>query len=202
MAEIALAAGFGSVRRFNEVFQKLFRRPPSTLRRKTSVSSASQEAEVTLRLRYRPPYDWDSMLAYLQARAIPGVEVVENGSYWRTVEIDGFTGSIEVKHLPQRQNLGVTLLVVRSVPPGVCSRSWQRLHQSQRCTVSGSVWQKPSPNNRKTTEHPVILSQFAVGQWQFYIPMRLSRQKRNLLLSVDPESFRQLWLLPLCSPAC
>ncbi len=123
MAEIALAAGFGSVRRFNEVFRKLFRRPPSTLRRKTSVSSANQEAEVTLRLRYRPPYDWDSMLAYLQARAIPGVEVVENGSYWRTVEIDGFTGSIEVKHLPQRQSLGVTIRFPRvSSLPAIVAR--------------------------------------------------------------------------------
>ena len=123
MAEIALAAGFGSVRRFNEVFWKLFRRPPSTLRRKTSVSSASQEAEVTLRLRYRPPYDWDSMLAYLQARAIPGVEVVEDSSYWRTVEIDGLTGSIKVKHLPQRQSLGVTILFPRvSSLPAIVAR--------------------------------------------------------------------------------
>jgi AraC family transcriptional regulator of adaptative response / DNA-3-methyladenine glycosylase II len=109
MAEVALASGFGSVRRFNEIFRDLFRRPPSALRRKTLVNGANVEAGVTLRLRYRPPYDWDSMLAYLQARAIPGVEVVENGSYWRTVELDGFTGSIEVTHLPHRQSLGVTI---------------------------------------------------------------------------------------------
>jgi AraC family transcriptional regulator of adaptative response / DNA-3-methyladenine glycosylase II len=62
-----------------------------------------------LRLRYRPPYDWNSMLAYLHARAIPGVEVVENGSYRRTVELDGFVGSIEVAHLPHRQSLGVAI---------------------------------------------------------------------------------------------
>src|SRR5437016_7731247 len=50
MAEIALAAGFGSVRRFNEIFQGLFHRPPSALRRKTSASRAGMEAGVTLRL--------------------------------------------------------------------------------------------------------------------------------------------------------
>jgi len=118
MAEVALASGFGSVRRFNEIFRSLFRRPPSALRRKTSTGRTGDEASVTLRLRYRPPYDWDSMLSYLQARAIPGVEVVENGSYWRTVEVDGFVGSVEVTHLPQRQSLGVTIRFpqVRSLP--------------------------------------------------------------------------------------
>ncbi len=118
MTEVALAAGFGSVRRFNEIFRDLFHRPPSALRRKTSASAAGAEAGVTLRLRYRPPYDWDSMLGYLQARAIPGVEVVENGRYRRTVEIDGFAGTVEATHLPERESLGVTIHFpnVRSLP--------------------------------------------------------------------------------------
>jgi AraC family transcriptional regulator of adaptative response / DNA-3-methyladenine glycosylase II len=118
LTEVALAAGFGSVRRFNEIFRNLFHRPPGALRRKTSASPAAPEAGVTLRLRYRPPYDWDSMLAHLQARAIPGVELVENGGYQRTVEIDGFIGSVEVIHLPQQQSLGATIRFpnVRSLP--------------------------------------------------------------------------------------
>lgn len=107
MTEIALAAGFGSVRRFNETFQQLFRRPPSALRHKNSTASA-QDA-VTLYLRYRPPYDWNSMLAYLQARAIPGVEMVADQSYLRTVDLNGFTGSVQVKHVPQRHSLAVTI---------------------------------------------------------------------------------------------
>src|SRR5258708_16235794 len=49
------------------------------------------------------------MLAYLKARAIPGVEVVENGIYHRTVEIEGSIGTVEVKHLAERQSLGVTI---------------------------------------------------------------------------------------------
>jgi AraC family transcriptional regulator, regulatory protein of adaptative response / DNA-3-methyladenine glycosylase II len=116
MTEIALAAGFGSVRRFNETFHQLFGRPPSALRRKSSAGSAG--AGVTLQLRYRPPYDWTSMLGYLEARTIPGIEVVENGSYLRTVEVRGIAGSVEVKHLPRRQSLGVTIRFpdVRSFP--------------------------------------------------------------------------------------
>jgi AraC family transcriptional regulator of adaptative response / DNA-3-methyladenine glycosylase II len=85
MTEVALAAGFGSLRRFNEVFQKLFHRPPIALRREGITGSVPAKAGVTLRLRYRPPYDWDSMLAYLGARAIPGIELVENESYHRTL---------------------------------------------------------------------------------------------------------------------
>ena len=109
ITEVALAAGFGSLRRFNEIFRDLFHRPPSALRRKTTSSPASAEAGVTLRLRYRAPYDWNSMLGHLQARAIPGIEFVENGIYRRTVEMDGSTGSVEVAHLPERQSLSVTI---------------------------------------------------------------------------------------------
>src|SRR6202451_3129358 len=99
MVEVALAAGFGSIRRFNETFRDLFQRPPSALRRKSSASTESAEAGVTLRLRYRPTYDWDSMVGFLRARAITNVETVENGVYRRTVEIDGFMGSVEIAHL-------------------------------------------------------------------------------------------------------
>jgi AraC family transcriptional regulator of adaptative response / DNA-3-methyladenine glycosylase II len=106
MTEVALAAGFGSIRRFNEIFHAMFDRPPSALRHKLRSNT---QAGVTLRLRYRPPYDWDSMLGYLRARAIPGVEAVENDSYMRTIGIDGRTGTVVVKHLPQRQSLSVTI---------------------------------------------------------------------------------------------
>lgn len=108
MTEVAFAAGFSSVRRFNETFQDLFHRPPSALRRRTSAGGRA-EAEVKLRLRYRPPYDWESMLRFLQARAIPGLEIVDNGTYARTVEIDGRIGSVEVSHSPRHQSLSVAI---------------------------------------------------------------------------------------------
>jgi AraC family transcriptional regulator, regulatory protein of adaptative response / DNA-3-methyladenine glycosylase II len=107
MAEVALASGFGSVRRFNETFRRLFRRPPSAIRRKTASGPAP--AGVTLRLRYKPPYDWDAMLAYLEARAIAGVEEVAGGVYRRTVSHEGTLGTVEVAHEPARHNLAVTV---------------------------------------------------------------------------------------------
>jgi AraC family transcriptional regulator, regulatory protein of adaptative response / DNA-3-methyladenine glycosylase II len=107
MTEVAMAAGFGSLRRFNETFLNLFHRPPSALRRKSAARPA--EKDVSLRLRYRAPYDWDSMLGFLRVRAIPGVEVVDDDRYLRTVEVNGVMGSIEVRHLADRQSLGVSI---------------------------------------------------------------------------------------------
>ena len=121
MAEVALAAGFGSVRRFNETFQQLFQRPPSAIRRKQTVAlpeGSVAASGVTVRLRYRPPYDWPAMLAYLRARAIDGVEAVEGERYRRTVREDGALGSVEVTHLPQVNCLAVTIRFpsVRGLP--------------------------------------------------------------------------------------
>ena len=107
MTEVAMAAGFGSLRRFNEIFRALFHRPPSALRRKKSARHEGND--VTLQLRYRPPYDWDSMLAFLRSRAIAGVEFVDDKSYFRTVEVKGVLGSIEVKHVPARNSLSVSI---------------------------------------------------------------------------------------------
>jgi AraC family transcriptional regulator of adaptative response / DNA-3-methyladenine glycosylase II len=118
MAEVATAAGFSSLRRFNETFLDLFHRPPRALRRRKAAKEPEKENEVVLRLRYRPPYDWDNMLAFLRTRAIAGVEVVEDGGYLRTMEADGAVGSIAVAHLRQQESLEVIILFpkVKSLP--------------------------------------------------------------------------------------
>jgi len=96
MGEVALAAGFGSVRRFNETFQALYGRPPLSLRRHVNPRETAPGA-VTLMLRYRPPYDWDGLLGFLAARAIPGVETVTPDRYARTIALDGAVGTVAVR---------------------------------------------------------------------------------------------------------
>jgi AraC family transcriptional regulator of adaptative response / DNA-3-methyladenine glycosylase II len=95
MAEVALASGFNSVRRFNETFQHLFGRPPATLRR-VRDKTRREAGALSVRLAYRPPYDWDAMLAFLAARAIPGVELVSGDGYRRTIAIGDTGGTISV----------------------------------------------------------------------------------------------------------
>jgi len=99
MVQVAEASGFGSVRRFNDAFRKLYRRAPRDLR--ALRSAGAEPSLVTLRLGYRPPYDWDAILAFFAARAIPGVESVENGRYRRTIAFDGIVGSVDVAPGPQ-----------------------------------------------------------------------------------------------------
>ena len=108
MAQVALASGFGSVRRFNETFRSLFGRPPSALRRKTGAGTSSHDG-VTLRLAYRPPYDWPGMLAALTARAASGMEWIDDDIWHRRIELDGQHGTVAVAHLPERHSVMVTI---------------------------------------------------------------------------------------------
>jgi AraC family transcriptional regulator of adaptative response / DNA-3-methyladenine glycosylase II len=95
MAEVALASGFNSVRRFNETFLQLFGRSPATLRR-VRDKTRREAGALSVHLAYRPPYDWEAMLSFLAARAIPGVEMVSGNIYRRTIAIGGDHGVISV----------------------------------------------------------------------------------------------------------
>lgn len=86
MTEVALAAGFGSLRRFNDAFKRSYGRAPSSLRRERSVRGAPDDA-VRLRLAYRPPYAWAQVRDFLATRAIPGVERVDATGYARTLAL-------------------------------------------------------------------------------------------------------------------
>jgi AraC family transcriptional regulator of adaptative response / DNA-3-methyladenine glycosylase II len=98
MAEIAFASGFGSVRRFNEMFQSLYQRSPRELRRSRQPEvSVGADGELTLLLRYRPPYDWEAMLQFLRIRAIAGIEEVTDRTYARSVQLDGGQGMVLVE---------------------------------------------------------------------------------------------------------
>src|SRR5271168_5221270 len=83
MSQIALASGFGSVRRFNAGIRKVYHRTPTQIRSLARKTAIQLENEYLFRLRFRPPYNWKAMLAFLAARATPGVEAVESGSYRR-----------------------------------------------------------------------------------------------------------------------
>jgi AraC family transcriptional regulator of adaptative response / DNA-3-methyladenine glycosylase II len=96
MTRIALAAGFGSIRQFNHAFRQTFRQPPTLVRRRRGPASVSSEG-YSLRLAYRPPFDWGALQAFLAARAIPGVELVEDDVYRRTIAIRDAVGTLAVR---------------------------------------------------------------------------------------------------------
>jgi AraC family transcriptional regulator of adaptative response / DNA-3-methyladenine glycosylase II len=94
-AQVAIAAGFGSLRRFNGEIQRTYSRTPTQLRR-LAKKPAEQTGCYQFRLAYRPPYNWDAMIAFLAARAIPGIEQIDPSCYRRTIRIGRESGSIAV----------------------------------------------------------------------------------------------------------
>jgi AraC family transcriptional regulator, regulatory protein of adaptative response / DNA-3-methyladenine glycosylase II len=117
LTDIALAAGFGSIRRFNSTFQKIYARPPRDLRRQGKEDAASSSTPLTLKLALRPPYDWAHLIGFFKTRAIPGVEDVSEECYTRTISIDSQNGLLAVQYDPAGTHLhvGITLDDTRSL---------------------------------------------------------------------------------------
>jgi AraC family transcriptional regulator, regulatory protein of adaptative response / DNA-3-methyladenine glycosylase II len=91
LTDVAFASGFGSVRRFNALFKSRYGLNPRTLRRSPGATPG-----LTCQLDFRPPFAWQSVLAYLRARAIPGIETVDATHYRRTVGLANRQGWIAV----------------------------------------------------------------------------------------------------------
>lgn len=117
VTEIAFAAGFGSVRQLNRACLDIFRAQPRELRaRRRRSDRLVADGGLLLRLAFAGPLEWEAMLAYLAARAIPGVEHVSDNVYRRSVVIDGDPGVLELSrggadhlllraHLPRWEGL-------------------------------------------------------------------------------------------------
>jgi AraC family transcriptional regulator, regulatory protein of adaptative response / DNA-3-methyladenine glycosylase II len=89
--DIAFASGFGSVRRFNALFKSRYGLSPRAVRGKSIDTDT-----LGVQLEFRPPLAWNSLLAYLRLRAIPGVEMADATHYRRTVAIGTAKGWIAV----------------------------------------------------------------------------------------------------------
>ncbi|WP_133905596.1 DNA-3-methyladenine glycosylase 2 [Actinophytocola oryzae] len=88
LADIAFAAGFASVRQFNDTIKAVFATTPTGLRVAAKRhATPTAPGKVTLRLPYREPFDYDGLLSFLAARAVQGVEAVVDGAYGRTMRL-------------------------------------------------------------------------------------------------------------------
>jgi AraC family transcriptional regulator of adaptative response / DNA-3-methyladenine glycosylase II len=134
MTQVALGAGFLSVRQFNHAMRSTFGQAPSRLRRKAPAAAAHAAAAhaaaahaatsraatgqgLALRLPFRPPFDWAAMVRFLQPRATPGVEAVDLDSYRRTIVIQGSSAVIDVRPDPDRAALKLMLDPPRPANP-------------------------------------------------------------------------------------
>ena len=123
VTEIAFASGFGSLRRFNALFKQRYRLQPGQLRRHMRAAAAPAGDALNFELSFRPPYDWPGVLAFLGARAVAGVEAVEDGRYRRCVRIaqEGkeHLGWVEVSLSAKKPALRVAVAasLARVLPP-------------------------------------------------------------------------------------
>ena len=123
VTEVAYASGFGSLRRFNALFKQRYRLQPGQLRRHMKGSGAVSSDALHFELSFRPPYDWSAICIFLGARAIVGVEALEDGRYRRTVRIPlagkEHLGWVEVTLSPKKPALRVTVSasLAKALPP-------------------------------------------------------------------------------------
>lgn len=108
MSHISSAAGYGSIRRFNDTFKKTYGRTPRELRKFDDESKRGDNAAtLSVRLPYRKPFSWPAMLEFFAGRATPGVESVDGSCYRRTISVGGRHGVIAIS--PQKQSAYLTL---------------------------------------------------------------------------------------------
>ena len=117
VTDVAMASGFGSIRRFNALFRSRYRMQPNRLRNDRSDAAGGDaplsDGPMRFELAYRPPLPWDTVLAFLAMRAVQGVELVADGEYRRTTEVvhAGAThrGWVVVRSSPKRPTLQVSI---------------------------------------------------------------------------------------------
>ncbi len=115
VTEVAFAAGFRSLRRFNALFLERYRMPPSRLRRRQTASPRAET--IRCDIFYRPPFDWTALLEFLSRRAIRGIETIEDGIYSRRVRSGKHRGTIRV--WPRAGKSALTVELTHSLVPAL-----------------------------------------------------------------------------------
>ncbi len=108
VTEIAFASGFSSIRRFNDSTKKRFHRSPSDLRKK--LLSHPKGAGIYLKLSYRPPFDWKSLIHFYETHQITGIEKTTNGIYERIFKIEKTIGGIRLEYGAEQPELRLRIV--------------------------------------------------------------------------------------------
>jgi len=157
ITQIAFASGFSSLRRFNDAFLNRYRMPPTRLRKKILGDGEAfvQSETSTVQLVYRPPYDWEGLLAFLKARAMQGTESVTDNSYSRTVRIGKHQGWISVRHDPASRALLVQFThALTPVLPALLSRLRNLFDLSARPDLIAAHLKKDKGLRKSVTANP------------------------------------------------
>jgi AraC family transcriptional regulator, regulatory protein of adaptative response / DNA-3-methyladenine glycosylase II len=143
MIEIAFAAGFSSVRQFNDTIHTVFATAPTELRRRAnkrrdasgdtrrgrrarevSASGSDAPGAILLRLPFRKPLCPDNLFGHLAATAVPGVEEVRDGAYRRTLRLPHGPGIVELTPTPEHVTCRARLTDLRDLTTAIARCRW------------------------------------------------------------------------------
>jgi len=145
-AEVAFAAGFASVRQFNDTVREVFATTPSQLRRHGRLpAAAAVPGAIALRLAYRRPLDLDGLLVFLSTRAVPGVEECSDGVYRRTLGLPHGAATVQLSAGPGHVRCVLELADPRDLTAAV-----------QRCRRLLDLDADPEAVNEVLTSDPVM----------------------------------------------
>ncbi|PRY28295.1 AlkA N-terminal domain-containing protein [Pseudosporangium ferrugineum] len=151
LAEIAFAAGFGSVRQFNDTIQEVYARSPSGLRERRSARH-TEAGTISLRLAYRAPLHDAALLDFLGARTLPGVEERDGDTYRRGLNLPHGSGTVALTPADRFVSATLRLTDVRDLAPAVarCRRLFDL--DADPVAVDGTLAADPALAARITTE--------------------------------------------------
>ncbi|MEU6369797.1 AlkA N-terminal domain-containing protein [Streptomyces sp. NPDC046931] len=119
MADLAFAAGFSSIRTFNDTVREVFALSPSELRGRRPKNTATAPGVLSLRLPFRAPLNPDNLFGHLAATAVPGVEEWRDGAYRRTLRLPYGHGIVALTPQPDHIACRLTLSDLRDLPVAI-----------------------------------------------------------------------------------
>nr|WP_329132767.1 AlkA N-terminal domain-containing protein [Streptomyces sp. NBC_01476] len=151
MSEIAFAAGFASIRTFNDTVREVFALSPTELRARVAKGRpAAASGMITLRLPFRRPLTPDNLFGHLAATAVPGVEEWRTGAYRRTLRLPHGPGVVALR--PQPDHIACQLWLA----------DWRDLAQAiSRCRRMLDLDADPTAVDALLSADPVLAPQIA-----------------------------------------
>ncbi|MFE3767446.1 AlkA N-terminal domain-containing protein [Streptomyces sp. NPDC059104] len=127
MGDVAFAAGFASIRNFNETVREVFALTPGELRARAARAGRSEPrvpGTISLRLPYRAPLNPDNLFGHLAATAVPGVEEWRDGAYRRTLRLPYGTGVVALTPGPEHIGCRLALTDLRDLTIAISRCRW------------------------------------------------------------------------------
>jgi AraC family transcriptional regulator of adaptative response / DNA-3-methyladenine glycosylase II len=144
MTDVAFAAGFASIRQFNDTIRTVFAQTPTELRRRRRPAASGPGTGLVLRLPFRRPLNPDNLFGHLAATAVPGVEEIRDGAYRRTLRLAHGPGIVELRPREDHVACRLDLADLRDLTAAIARCRWLLDLDADPVAVDGLLAQDPA----------------------------------------------------------